>query len=165
MPQLDFNNILVISQVVWLALIFAVLYWLVSRWALPQVAAVIEDRAARIATDLNSAHAAKTGADSAVLELQAATRKASADSQAAIGSAIAQAKQEAAEQTRLANAKLDQQLGEAEKRIASARTTAMGALREVATDTAAVVVARLTGQQADHDAISGAVGTALAARG
>ena len=165
MPQLDFNNILVISQVVWLALIFAILYFLVSRWALPQVAIVLEDRAARIAQDLNTAHAAKAGADAAVVELQEATRKASADSQSAVGAAIAQAKAEAAEQTRLANARLDEQLSQAEKRIAGARATAMGALREVATDTASVVVARLTGQQADPAAISGAVGNALAARG
>lgn len=165
MPQLDFNNILVISQVVWLALIFGALYFLVSRWALPQVAVVLEDRAARISKDLDTAHAAKAGADVAVLELQEATRKASADSQAAIGAAVAQAKAEAAEQTRLANAKLDEQLAQAETRIASARASAMGALREVAADTASVVVARLTGQPADPAAISGAVGSALAARG
>ena len=41
---------------------------------------------------------------------------------------------------------LDEQLKAAEQRITEARNTAMGALRAVATDTATVVVSRLTGR-------------------
>ena len=40
MPQLDFANPLTRAQVVWGAIIFLVLYVLLSRWALPQVASV-----------------------------------------------------------------------------------------------------------------------------
>lgn len=165
MPQLDFNNVLVTSQVVWMALIFGALYFLLSRWALPQVASVIDDRAARIATDLDTARGAKTEADAAVAEVHAATRRASTEAQAAIASAMAQAKAEAAEQARAANEQLDAQLGQAEARIAAARTAAMGALRDVATETASAVLARLTGQPADPAAISSAVGAVIAVRG
>ncbi len=41
----------------------------------------------------------------------------------------------------------------------------MGALREVAAETAGAVVARLTGQDADPAAVDEAVGDVMAARG
>ena len=165
MPQLDFNNPLTIAQVVWMALIFGALYLLLSRWALPQVASVIDERTARITADLDTARLAKAEADAAVAEVHAATLRASTESQTAIASAIAQAKSEAAEQARVADARLDEQLAAAEQRIQAARTAAMGALRDVAIDTAGAVVARLTGRPADPASVSAAVGTALAARG
>lgn len=165
MPQLDFSNTLITSQVVWMALIFAALYFLLSRWALPQVASVIDERSARIAADLDVARQAKAGADAAVSEVHEATRRAGTEAQAAIAEAMARVKSEAAEQARLANERLDAQLAEAEQRIAAARASAMGALRDVATETAGAVLARLTGRAADPAAVSSAVGSALAARG
>ena len=65
MPQLDFANPLTTSQVVWGAIIFAVLYIVLSRIALPKVGAVIEERARHIAADLETAQAAKARADEA----------------------------------------------------------------------------------------------------
>lgn len=164
MPQLDFQNVLTISQVVWMALIFGALYILLSQWALPQVASVIESRDARITADLDTARLAKAEADSAVAEVHAATRRASTEAQTAIAAAVAQAKAEAAEQARIANEQLDAQLSQAEGRIAAARTQAMSALRDVASDTAAVVVARLTGHPADPASVGAAVGSIMAAR-
>ena len=165
MPQLDFSNVLTISQVVWMALIFGALYYLLSRYALPQVATVLDERATRINHDLDSARLAKLQADAAVSELREATRRASTEGQAAIAEAVAKAKAEAAEQTRMANEQLETQLGEAEQRIAAARSAAMGALRDVAAETAQAVVTRLTGQAANPASIDEAVGAALAARG
>ena len=57
MPQLDFANPLTTSQVVWGAIIFALLYFVLSRFALPRVAEVIEQRAQHIAADLETARA------------------------------------------------------------------------------------------------------------
>ena len=165
MPQLDFNNPLTIAQVVWMALIFGALYVMLAQWALPQVASVLDERAARIDADLGTARMAKNEADAAVAELQEATRRATTESQAAIAISVAQAKMEAADQARTANERLDAQLAEAEQRIHAARTAAMGALREVAAETASAVVARLTGRSADQASIDGAVGRILAARG
>lgn len=164
MPQLDFANPLTISQVVWLAIIFVVLYLLLSRWALPQVGAVLEMRAGRIAADLEAAKAAKTQADAAVAELTAATRDAQATAQAEINAAVTSAKEAAAAQAATLNARLEQQLAEAEVRINAARTAAMGALRSVATDTAAAVVTRLVGTAPATDTVQAAVDGALAAR-
>ena len=47
MPQIDFTTPLTTSQVVWGAVIFIVLYFTLSRNALPLVASVLEERARR----------------------------------------------------------------------------------------------------------------------
>ena len=163
MPQLNFKSPLTVSQVVWGAIIFALLYVLLSRWALPKVASVVEDRRTRIAGDLDTAHSAKSEADAAVAELTEATRRARSESQAAIATATQHAKAEAASRAAAMNATLDAQLSEAEGRIATARDSAMGALRQVAGDTATAVVTRLTGQTPEAGAIDRAVGNLLPA--
>ena len=87
MPQLDFANPLTISQIVWGAIIFVLFYLLLSRWALPKVATVVDARHASIAGDLETARSAKAEADAAVTELTEAVRRARAEAQAAVASA------------------------------------------------------------------------------
>ena len=165
MPQLDFANPLTISQVVWMFVIFGALYAALRFWALPQVGGLIETREQRILTDLDSARVAKEQADEAAAEIVERGRSASAEAQAKIAEAVAAAKAQAAEKARIDNEQLDQQLEAAEQRIAAARKDAMGALRQVAAEAAAAVVARLTGQSPDPARIDAAVGEAMAARG
>ena len=164
MPQLDFANPLTISQVVWLAIIFAVLYLLLSRWALPQVASVLEDRATNISADLEAARIAKAQADSALVEMKVNTAKAQAEAMAQVNAAVDAAKAEAAVHAVASNAKLEAQLAAAETRIAAARAAAVGALHEVATVTTGDLFGRLSGFSPDPAAIDSAVGRALAAR-
>lgn len=165
LPQLDFASPLLTSQVVWGAIIFALLYVLAKQFALPKVAGVLEERATKIARDLESAQASKTKADAAVDELTQATAKARADAQAAINAALEQAKASAAQQAAELNDRLERQLAESEAQIAAARAAAMGALRQVATDTAGTMVVRLTGHAANDDRLRGAIDRALTARG
>ena len=73
------------------------------------------------------------------------------------------AKAEAAARTADTNAKLDDQLAEAEGRIEQARNSAMGALRQVAGEAAAAVVARLTGHAPDQAVVDEAVAGLLPA--
>ena len=164
MPQLDFKTPLTLSHVVWGILIFAVLYVLVSRWALPQVGEVLQMRADAIARDLDQARTAKAAADAAIAELTEATRVAQTAAQTEINRAIDAAKAANAAQSATLNQRLDAQLASAERQIGAARASALGALRQVATETAMNVVARLTGVPADQAAVDNAVGAALAAR-
>ena len=162
MPQLNFANPLTLSQVVWMVLIFAALYFLLERWALPQVASVLSSRAQTIDTDLATARVAKDKADVAAAEVTSASRTANTEAQAAIAEAVTQAKTEAAEQARVANERLDAQLAEADQRIAAARASAMGALREVATGATSDVVQRLTGRAADPAVVENAITAVMA---
>jgi F-type H+-transporting ATPase subunit b len=164
MPQLDFANPLTTSQVVWGAIIFAVLYWLLSRVGLPKVAEVIEQRARHIASDLETAQASKARADAAAKEVAEATASARAEAQAAINAALDVAKQEASARIAALNERLEQQLHAAEAQINAARSGALRSLREVATETAATVIGRLTGAPVDQGRLDGAIGAALAAR-
>ena len=164
MPQLDFGNPWTIAQVVWMLIIFGGLYYVMARYALPQVESVLEARRARIEGDLESAQAAKQRADAAMAEHQAATAKARAEAQAAVGAATQKAQAEAAQRAEALNAKLAAQIEAAERQIASARDNAMGALRQVATDTADALVTRLIGRS-DSAAVAQAVDRELAARG
>jgi F-type H+-transporting ATPase subunit b len=164
MPQLDFGNPLLLAQVVWLAIIFLVLYVLLSRWALPQVGAVLAHRAETIATDLDAARRAKEQADAAVAELTRATREAHAGAQAEIAAAVATAKTKADAQAAELNAKLDAQIAAAEQRIAVAQASALGALEQVAVETARDVVSRLIGSSLDPALVPQAVAGVLAAR-
>jgi F-type H+-transporting ATPase subunit b len=165
MPQLDFANPLTLSQVVWGALIFIVLYILARWFALPEVASVLEERANHIARDLENAQQAKAKSDAAAVEVTEATAKARAEAQAAINAALETAQAAAARQAAVLNEQLEKQLAAAEQQIAAARAAAMGALRQVATETAATVIARLTGAPAEPARLDGAIARALAARG
>lgn len=164
MPQLDFSTPLTTSQVVWGAIIFVLLWVLLQRWALPEVRGVLEHRAAAIEADLEAARGAKARADAAAAEMSETVARARAEAQTAITAAVDQAKQEAAQQSAALNSRLEAQLHAAELSIGEARAAAMGALRQVATDTAATVVLRLTGRAADAETMAGAVGQAMAAR-
>jgi F-type H+-transporting ATPase subunit b len=165
MPQLDFGNKLLTAQVVWGALIFVLFYLLASRWGLPQVASVLELRSQTIARDLDQARDAREAAKLAAAELAQTRRQASAQSQAALAEAARKAKEEAAALAADQEARLAQQLSDAEAQIAQARGAAMAALRQVATETAHAVVARVAGGAADESRVSDAVGRVLAERG
>jgi F-type H+-transporting ATPase subunit b len=165
MPQLDFTTPLTISQVVWGVIIFVVLYIMLTRSGLPQVASVLEERAAHIGRDLDGARSAKATADADIEVAQQAVARARAEAQAAISAALEGAKQAAAAQTEALNVRLETRLLEAETQIAQARAAAMGALRQVATETTANVVTRLTGTSPDPAQLDSAVASALAARG
>ncbi|HEY8580860.1 MAG TPA: F0F1 ATP synthase subunit B', partial [Beijerinckiaceae bacterium] len=66
------------GQLFWLAIIFGGLYYVMSRVALPRVAAILENRQSRIAGDLEAASAAQKSAD----EAGAASEKTLADAKA-----------------------------------------------------------------------------------
>ena len=164
MPQLDFGNPLLLSQVVWGMVIFALFYVLCARWVLPRMGAVIESRHASIAGDLETARTAKAQADAAVAELTQARRSAQARAQSQVDTATQEAKARASAAAAETNARLDAQLAQAETRIAEGRAQAMGALREVATSTASLVVARLIGTAPDQGSVQEATDRVLAER-
>jgi F-type H+-transporting ATPase subunit b len=164
MPQLRFDNPLLVAQVVWLLAIFALLYVLMAGIALPRVAKVLEARRSRIDGDLEAARAAKDRADAAMDDHRTATARARAEAQAQVAAAVTRAQDELLTKTDAMNAKLAQQIEAAEAQIAAARDAAMGALRLVSADTAAAVVARIAGG-ADRGLVDAAVDRELAARG
>ena len=140
MPQLDFSNPLMLSKLVWMLIIFGLLFYVLKTYALPQVAAVLDERAARIAADLNAARDAQAAGEAAMAELRATTAAARAEAQAA-----------ASRQAEEINARLSAQVAGAEQQVRAARDSAMGALREVATETTQAMLTRLNIRASAND--------------
>ncbi len=164
MPQMDFANPLTTSQVVWMVVILVALYFILSRWGLPQIGAVLENRAATIARDLEAARAAKAAADKAVAELNATMKKAREAAQADIAKAESEAKAKALADAKALAAKLDAQLAYSEKLIAESRAAALAAIKPVAEAASVEILLRLTAKTPDHALLSPQIDAALAAR-
>jgi len=164
MPQMDFHNPLTGAQVVWMVAIMLVLYFALSRWGLPQMGAVLENRAALIKRDLDAARAAKAAADAAVKEMEATMRQARAKANAEIADAVATAKAKAAAEAKQVAARLDAQLAAAETQIAAAREQAMAAIKPVAEQAVVALYTRLIGVDPVSAAVDRQVDAAMAAR-
>ena len=145
------------SQLVWFAIAFGFLYWYLSKRGLPQLGAVIDERKAQIARDLDEATAMQQRADAAAAAhektLAEARAKAQSLAQAArdAAAADAQAKRQALEDD------LAAKLAAAEREIALTRAAAMANVAEVARDAAGAIVERLGGRPADPAAVATAV--------
>ncbi len=150
------------SQLLWFAVAFGLLYYVMSRIALPRVAAIMESRSQRIAADL--AEAERLRAES---EAAGAAYEKSLNAARAKAKAIAQEMREAltaeSEARRKAlEAELHERLVVAETTIAARTAEAMGSVRGIAADTATAIVERLTGQPPDRGAVEAALDRTLA---
>jgi F-type H+-transporting ATPase subunit b len=153
------------SQLVWLAITFVALYLLISRIAVPRIGGILEARENRIAGDIAEAQRLKADSEAAL----AAYEKALADARnraQTMGSEIRDRLHAEAEENRKAlEAKLNAQLADAEKQIASTKSAAMANVRGIAVDAAAAIVERLVGTAPPAPAVAAAVDEALKRQG
>lgn len=159
MPQLEVHTYA--SQLIWLAITFAVLYWVMARVALPRVAEVLSDRHNRISGDLETAERLKIEAETALAEYEKALEGARAQAQTAIGEAREAAAGEAARRNAESAAQLQAKISEAESRIASAKSAAIGNIRGVASEAARAATQKLIGVEVDDQAVADAVAAEL----
>src|SRR5665213_3538422 len=133
------------SQFVWLVISFVLLYALMAKWALPQVARVVEGRQRGIANDLAEADKLKRQSEEAVAAYEKALADARANAQA-IANETRERQAAVAEATRKRlEEDLNRKLAESEKTIAATKQAAMSNVRGIAEETAAAIVERLTG--------------------
>lgn len=149
------------SQLVSLAIAFAVLYLIASKFALPRVGSVLDARQGAIDGDLAEAQELKDQSDSALKAYE--SELASARSRAHAISAENREKLNAASEAerRALEDKLAVKLADLEKTIASTRQAAMSNVRGIAADAAAAIVQRLTGVQPDAQSVNSAVDASL----
>jgi F-type H+-transporting ATPase subunit b len=146
LPQLQFEHWG--GQIVWLLLIFAVLFAVLSKVLLPRVSGAIETRGAKIAGDIADARRLKDEAEVQARAAAAEVAEARAKAQKTAADAKAKASAEAAERQAKEEAVLAEKLAAAEARIQVARDEAMGHVRAVASETAGAIVEKLTGKAA-----------------
>jgi F-type H+-transporting ATPase subunit b len=143
MPQLDPSSYP--SQVFWLVIAFLLLYWLLTKRALPRVADILETRQDRIAADLDRAQSLRQEAEEAMAEHERLVADAQARARAELDAANERVRSDAARQEAELERSLQRQLAEAEQRIAAAREEALRALEDVARDASREAVGRLVG--------------------
>ena len=154
MPQLDFSTFP--NQIFWLVVALVGIYLVLSKVALPRIAAVLAERQGTITNDIAMAEELKQKA----AEAEAAYEKALADARVEAGRVAGEAKAamqaEVAEAMKKADAEIEARTAESEARIGEIRAGAVDAIRTVARDTAKEVVSAL-GVDIDEAAINAAV--------
>lgn len=163
MPQ--FEPQFFLPQLFWLAVLFGILYLLMSRVALPRVAEVLETRQDRIAHDLDRAEDLKKQAEAVLKAYEAASAEARGKAQALLAESAAQAQAEAARRHDEVAARLARESEAAAERIARAKEDAMRQVREVAVELAAEAARKIAGVQVGADEARRAVEAALKERG
>lgn len=144
LPQLnpaDFS-----PQLVWLALTFIALYFILARVALPRIGEVIEERKDRVQRDLDAAERFKSETDAAL----AAYEKALSDARQKASSMAKDVREKLATETEKERTSVENQLAaklsEAEARIAETKSKALTSVDEIAAETASAVVTKLLGE-------------------
>ena len=154
MPQLDFSTFP--NQISWLIVTLVVIFFVLTRVALPRIGSVLAQRQGMITSDIAAAEDFKQKAVAA----EAAYNQALADARAEAGRIIVAAKADIQKDVDAATAQADAELAaraaEAEARIAEIRSSAIASVTEVARDTAEALVAAL-GSRADSATVTAAV--------
>lgn len=158
MPQLDISTWA--NQIFWLLVALVVIYFVLSRVALPRIGAVLAERSGTITNDLAAAEELKQKAVAAEKAYNDALAKARAEA----AKIVAQAKAEIQADLDIATAKADSEIAakvvQSEARIGEIRAGALESVTEVANDTALELVSVLGGQ-ADLETVSAAVAARL----
>nr|WP_298682012.1 F0F1 ATP synthase subunit B' [uncultured Dongia sp.] len=155
MPQFDpaiFSPLLV-----WLVLTFVALYLLMSKLALPKVAAIIDQRAERIEGNLAKAEQLRAEAAGVLAAYEKAIADAKAGAQAELAKAGADIAAETAKREAEFGKRLAEQTRTAETRIKAAKTEALAQVKAIATDLAGGIAGKLTGAGVDANAAGAAV--------
>lgn len=154
MPQLDFSTFP--NQIFWLIVTLVVIYFVLSRIALPRIGAVLAERSGTITNDIAAAEELKHKAVEAEAAYQQALTDARAQASAIVAEAKADIQSELDAELKKADKKIAAKAAESEKAIADIRDGAVKSVTEVAKDTAKALVA-VFGGTADAKTITAAV--------
>ena len=160
MPQLNFGDFA--PQLIWLAIVFGGLYWLMQSWLVPSIGTVIDARTGRVEGDLAEAKRLKDETAKALSDYE----KALADARSKAGT-MAQAERDRlkaeidAERSKV-EAQLGSRLADAENQIKAAKDTALGQVHGIAGETVQHLVQELLGIKVADDEALAAVARATA---
>ena len=154
MPQLDFSTFP--NQIFWLVVTLVVIYFVLTRVALPRIGSVLAERKGTITNDLATADELKQKA----VDAERAYNDALAKARTEAGKIVAEAKADIQKSVDVEVAKADAVIAakaaESEKSIGEIRAGAADAVAAVAKDTTAALVAALGGS-VDAKALAAAV--------
>ena len=138
MPQLDFSTFP--NQIFWLVTALVVIYFLLTRVALPRMGAVMAERSGTITNDLAAAEDLKARAGEAEEAYERSLREARSEAGRIVGEARAEMQAELDEAIAEADERIAERTRESERAIAEIRDSAAESVREVAREAAREIV-------------------------
>lgn len=154
MPQLDFATFP--NQIFWLLVALVVIYFVLSRVALPRIASVLSERQGTITNDIAAAEELKQRAKQAEEAYNQALADARAEAQKIAAEARAEIQVELDKATAAAEAEIAAKTAESEKAIAEIRAGAVDSVKAVAKDAAKEILTAF-GVKADAKSVTAAV--------
>lgn len=154
MPQLDFSTFG--NQIFWLLVALAIIYFALSRVALPRIGRILADRQGLMTSDLMAAEDFKKKAKDAEAAYDKALADARGEAQKIVAANRAEIQKELDAAIAHADAEISARTAESEKRIGEIRATSAQDARSVARDVASELV-RVFGGHADDAALDGAI--------
>lgn len=142
LPQ--FNVPDMVPQLIWLALTFGSLYFVLSRTTLPTIASVIEERQCRIQRDLDDAESLKAETDQAIAAYEQELAQAHARASLIISEMREKVTDEVAKRQTDAEAEFAHQLTEAHNRIKFAKADAIKHIDNIASNTVGEIIKSLS---------------------
>lgn len=146
-----------VPQLFWLIVIFGLLYWLMSRIALPRVEGILEARRHRLAKDLDDAAAMQIQAREAGEAYDRTLAEARTRAQTLAQDTHDKLHAEAEAKRHTVEADLNGKLAVMEAQIGEMRNRAMTNVGSIAIDAATSLVAHITGKAPNREAVETAV--------
>ncbi|RYE07884.1 MAG: ATP F0F1 synthase subunit B [Hyphomicrobiales bacterium] len=142
------------TQLIWLAITFAVLYFMLSRVALPRIGGIIDARKARIEGDLKEAERLRQETDKAVVAYETALAEARKDASKIAEDTRQSIRDDIDGKRKVVEADLGARMSEADARIQASKSVALGSVEAIAAETAQALVAQLGGGATEAEALA-----------
>ena len=152
MPQLDFSTFL--PQIFWLFISLSFLYIVLSRYALPRVSDVIEERKDIIAQDIDSAKEFSEESEKAIEELNLNLSEAKTSSQNLINKSIQDIKEDSEIKKSSLIKEINNQISEAEGEIKEKKETALAEISSISESLAIEMLENLSVGEIDKGKIA-----------
>jgi len=162
MPQLSQIGEIYASQLFWLAIVFALIYFGIGKAMVPKIERTVDDRNARISGDLAAAAAARDTARADEERYQAGLDAARSQAAKAVAEAKTTATAHAEVSLKAGDAAAADRLAEATDAVATSKRTAVGEIENATVEAVESILAKLSGVTVDRARIEQQVKAELA---
>ena len=152
MPQLDFSTF--IPQIFWLFVSLSILYLILSKYALPRVSDVIEERKDIIAHDIDEAKKFSLDSKKAIEDLTLKMSKAKSESQQIVNNALIEVKSKNETKKEKIILEINEELLDAEKEIFEKKEIALKDVTKISKELAKEMLDNLSIGKVDSKKLS-----------
>ncbi len=138
------------SQLFWLAICFAVLYFVFSRSTLPRIGSILETRRAKIEGDMKAAEELSAQAEKIKEQFEVSLKQAATEASATVRQADDAAKAKLSAAIADFRSRYDAEVAKTEARLEESSKVALEGMNKIAAEIAAQAAEKIAGIPADH---------------